>query len=123
MFKIVTSADGTQFLRRQKQERRSKQFQSDLDNLGSLPYPWHTCHEQAPQVIPQCWKVTTRKTWQREKLECVVLDTKDPLLTHYRGKMNKLWGIYSEKYIEEEIILEMHSGMSFKRVITKKVFE
>lgn len=46
-------------------------------------------------------------------------DTKD----HYREKLNQLWGIYSEKYIGEEMILEMQNGTSFKSVITKKVIE
>lgn len=50
-------------------------------------------------------------------------DTKDLIPTHYREQLNKFWGIYSGKYIEEEIILETQNGMSSKRFITKKIIE
>lgn len=123
MFRIVVFAHGTQFLRQQKQVRRSKQFQSDLDNCVVQPHPWHTSYGQAPQGIPQHCKVATKKSCQGEKLGCVVSDTKDLIPTHYREQLNKFWGIYSGKYIEEEIILETQNGMSSKRFITKKIIE
>lgn len=58
--------------------------------------------EQESKVIPQYWKVTTENTYEWEKHENTVLNTKIHFLTNYKEKANKSWGIYHEKYTEKK---------------------